>query len=218
MLKLPRLEDSIYEIVRLNTRIASALGRATLEVLRDVTTTLNQSPLLDLDNVRRDRRSRHARDADDPLRAAPHSVWTPPPAPQPTPPPQSVMLLEADAGTAAVGFFVVENTLTHEVPVRVLASEFVEPAGTTCRPRLAFYPEPLNLAPGEQITMRALAAIDDTLEPGVRYRCKLTVPALPGTAIPVVIRRRNDRAAETAAADAAARAMHVGPSQEADHE
>ena len=130
------------------------------------------------------------------------------------------MLLEAEAGAAAVGFFVVENTLTHEVLVRVLASEFIEPAGTTCRPRLTFYPEPLTLAPGEQIAMRALAAIDHTLEPGIRYRCRLTVPELPGTAIPVVIRRRPDQAAtsSSAAARETARTMQVGPTEEADDE
>ena len=227
MVKLPRLEDSIFEVVRINGRIAEALGRVAVEFLRDVTTTLNDSPLLDLDAARRHRRPRSMRDDADPLRARPpETVWTPPPPPRPAPAPapapaQSAMLLEAEAGTVAVGFFVVENTLTHEVPVHVLASNFIEPVGTTLRPRLTFYPEPLTLAPGEQIAMRALAAIDDTLEPGVRYRCQLTVPALPGTAIPVVIRRRPDQpaAAGTAATQATmARTMQVGPTQEADDE
>jgi hypothetical protein len=132
-----------------------------------------------------------------------------------------VMLLDAEAGGAAVGFFVVENTLKHEVAVRVLASEFIEPAGTMCRPKLTFYPEPLTLAPGEQVAMRAIAAIDHTLEPGVRYRCQLTVPALPGTAIPVVIRRRPDQpaaATSAAAREPFARTTQVGPTQEADDE
>ena len=222
MVKLPRLEDSIYEVVRLNGRIAESLGRVAVEFLRDVTTTLNESPLLDLDGSRRNRRPRQARDYGEPSRAAqPQAAWTPPPPPpRPASPPPSVMLLEAEAGGVAVGFFVVENTLTDEVLVRVLASDFIEPAGTTCRPRLTFYPEPLTLAPGEQIAMRALAAIDDTLEPGIRYRCQLTVPALPGTAIPVVIRRRPDQAAtaSSVAARETARTMQVGSTQEADDE
>jgi hypothetical protein len=223
VVKLPRLEDSIYEVVRLNGRIAGALGRVAVEFLRDVTTTLNESPLLDLDGGRRDRRPRQAPYDAEPTRLArPQAAWAPPPPPpQPAPPPQSVMLLEAEAGTVAVGFFVVENTLTHEVLVRVLASEFFEPAATTSRPRLTFYPEPVMLAPGEQIAMRALAAIDDTLEPGTRYRCRLTMPALPGTAIPVVIRRRPDQAAaasSAAARETEARSLQVGPTQEADDE
>ena len=219
MVRLPLLEDSLSEVIRLNARFANTLGRVTIEFLRDMATTLNQSPLIDFDGTRRQQTPRpdpYASHAPRHRHADPEPAPAPAPAP-PAAPQQSIMLLEAEAGGTAIGFFLVQNTLAHEVSVRVQASPFVAPSAPTARPRLTFYPEPVSLAPGEQITMRALVAIDETLEPGVRYRCELTVPALPGTAIPVVVRRRRDRAAETTAA-AAERSEPAEPSQEASND
>jgi len=103
VVKLPRLEDSIFEVVRINGRIAEALGRVAVEFLRDVTTTLNDSPLLDLDAARRHRRPRSMRDDADPLRARPpETVWTPPPPPRPAPAPAPAEELDVDLGDPPV--------------------------------------------------------------------------------------------------------------------
>src|SRR5262245_20993451 len=125
MLRIPLLEDSLFEVIRLNARFANTLGRVTAEFLRDVASTLNESPLIDFDGAPRQRTSRPGRyqprapEAPPPAYAAstayaaPHAHTAPPayapaaaPA-QPAPAPQSVMLLEAEAGSAAIGFFLV---------------------------------------------------------------------------------------------------------------
>jgi len=46
--------------------------------------------------------------------------------------------------------------------------------------------------------MRVSAVITDELEPGVRYQGELTIPALRGTRIPIVLRRRSAHIAPAA--------------------
>jgi hypothetical protein len=189
MLRLPLFDESLYRLLKLNAAFANTLGRATAEFLRDVVETLNESRLLQpMEPLRPGAPRPPRRSGAQPEHSASAQDRAMAPA-RPTASP-SVMLLEAEAGSLGLGFFLVENTLPHEVSVKVQASAFLEPPGCSASPRLTFYPDVVTLAPAEQITMRAIAAVDDTLEPGVRYRCELTVPALPGTRIPVVIRRR----------------------------
>jgi hypothetical protein len=102
----------------------------------------------------------------------------------------AVMVLEEVAGKTAVGVFLVENHLTHEVAERPVSSVFVDSAGRKVSPVIRFDPEVVTLAPGEQLLVRVMAAIDDTLEPEVRYQGELTIPELTSTAIPIVLRRR----------------------------
>jgi hypothetical protein len=103
---------------------------------------------------------------------------------------QPAMVLESEAGGAAIGAFVVENALDRSISAPVVASAFVAPAGKEARPAIAFEPEVVVLEPGEQVLVRVVAAVDESLEPNVGYRGDLTVPGLSGTQIPVVLRRR----------------------------
>lgn len=101
-----------------------------------------------------------------------------------------VMVLESDAGGGALGVFLVENHLGREVSARVTAKGFTAPDGSEIHPTLVFDPEIIALQPGEQLLVRVMAAIDDSLEPDVRYQGEFIVPELTGTRIPVILRRR----------------------------
>jgi hypothetical protein len=113
----------------------------------------------------------------------------PPPAPTaPTPP--AVMVLEAEAGGAAVGVFLVENLLAEKVSAPVSGSSFAAPDGREVSPPLAFDPEIVVLEPGEQILVRVTTQVHEELDPDVTYRGELAVPGVIGTKIPIVLRRR----------------------------
>jgi hypothetical protein len=111
---------------------------------------------------------------------------------------QAAMVLESEAGLAAIGAFVVANGLDRKVSAPIVASPFVSTEGQEVRPELAFEPEVVLLEPGEQVLVRIAAAVDASLEPGVGYRGELTVPDLPGTRIPIVLRRRQAQVARRA--------------------
>jgi len=113
--------------------------------------------------------------------------------------PQAAMVLESDVGVAAIGAFVVANGLNRRVSAPIVASPLVSTAGQEARPALAFELEVVLLEPGEQVLVRIAAAVDESLEPGVGYHGELTVPDLPGTRVPIVLRRRQAPVARPAA-------------------
>jgi hypothetical protein len=102
------------------------------------------------------------------------------------------MALESEAGGVALGVFLVENHLGRDVTARVSATGFTSPDGREIAPVLLFDPEVIALKPGEQVLVRVTTAVDDSLEPDVRYQGEFSVPELTGTRIPVVLRRRPD--------------------------
>ena len=102
----------------------------------------------------------------------------------------TTILLEAEAGEHALGVFLVENTTGEEVAVPVSVSPFVAPDGREVEPAVRFRPEVVTLAPGDQLLVQVAAGVDETLEPGVRYRAEISVPGLAAGRIPVVVRRR----------------------------
>jgi hypothetical protein len=101
------------------------------------------------------------------------------------------IVLEAEAGNSALGVFLVENQLPQEVHAQVIASAFTDSLGRSVRPAMVFDPAAVTLGSSEQLLMRVSAMITDELEPGVRYQGELTIPALRGTRIPIVLRRRS---------------------------
>jgi hypothetical protein len=106
-----------------------------------------------------------------------------------------VLVLEAEAGVTAVGVFLVENNLGHAINARPRVSGFADGYDRHVHPEMTFEPPELALGPGEQTLVRILAAIDASMEPNIRYRGELTVEELPGTRIPIVIRRRDQTTA-----------------------
>jgi hypothetical protein len=100
------------------------------------------------------------------------------------------MVLEGEAGSPALGVFLVVNHLGHEVSARVTASAFSDADGRSVQPSFIFDPDLIVLAPAEQVLVRVMLLIEDSLEPDVRYRGEFTIPELAGTHIPIVLRRR----------------------------
>jgi hypothetical protein len=104
--------------------------------------------------------------------------------------PASTLVLEAEAGRAALGAFLVENRLGRKVSAPVVASAFTDPQGVAVHPLIQFEPSLINLEAGEQVLVRILAQIDESLQTGVRYRGEASVPGLGGMSVPLVLRRR----------------------------
>ncbi len=111
----------------------------------------------------------------------------------------STLVLEAEAGQAALGAFLVENRLGRKVSAPVVASAFTDPQGTAVNPLIQFEPSLINLEAGEQVLVRILAQIDESLQTEVRYRGEASVPGLGGMSVPLVLRRREATATAPAA-------------------
>jgi hypothetical protein len=118
---------------------------------------------------------------------------SPAPPPPPTPPRAESrtprLVLEGATGAGAVGAFVVENGLAQRVETAVVASEFEAPGVGSVSPPLVFEPSKLVLDPGEQTVVRTLVLLDESFAVDADYRGHFAVPGLPGTTVPVTIRR-----------------------------
>jgi hypothetical protein len=101
----------------------------------------------------------------------------------------STIVLEGTAGSRPMGVFLVENGLSHEICASVVNSAFTNPAGRKVKPDFQFEPKTIRLAPKEQMVVRMTVPIGKALEPNVGYRGEVIVPDLPGTRLPVVLRR-----------------------------
>jgi hypothetical protein len=97
--------------------------------------------------------------------------------------------LVLEGGTAIAGAFVVENGLEHAVEAAVVASPFVTRAGAQARPAAVFEPAVVKLEPKEQTVVCALVDLDDSFAPDTDYLGHFAVEGLPGTTIPVRVRR-----------------------------
>ena len=105
------------------------------------------------------------------------------------PAPASMMVLEGAVGTKALGVFLVENGFPRAVSASASASTFVDENGNEVNPTVEFQPASIVLEPGEQMLVKVMANIDETIPAGVRYRGEIGVPGLMGTRIPVVLGR-----------------------------
>jgi len=104
------------------------------------------------------------------------------------------ILVEAEAGQSGMGVFLVENTTAEQLSIPVHASPFRDSHGDEISLAVAFRPDTITLDPGDQQVVQVAAAVDETLEPDVRYRALISVPGLSETQIPIVVRRRPDAA------------------------
>jgi hypothetical protein len=120
----------------------------------------------------------------------------------PSKPGGQTIVIEAAAGRSGLGVFMVENTTTRKVSAPVGVSGFVDAGGREVRPEISFSPDVVSLEPGDQVLVQVAAAVDDTMEPGVRYRAEISIPRLAGAKIPLVVRRRPSTARTTAKARA----------------
>jgi len=167
--------EIIQRAMDLNLRYYGRLGQVTADYVKDLIATFGDARRLTVDVGRAPA-------------AAPRTPDVRPPA----------MVLEAEPGHSATGVFLVENQLQQEVQAQVVASGFTDSQGRSVRPAMVFDPTSVMLGPGQQLLMRVSAVITDELEPGVRYQGELTIPALRGTRIPIVLRRRSAHIAPAA--------------------
>jgi hypothetical protein len=100
------------------------------------------------------------------------------------------ILVEVEAGQSGLGVFLVENTTDRQLSLPVSVSPFHGPEGRKAEPKIAFRPDPITLDPGDQQVVQVAAAVDESLEPGVRYQALISLPGLSDTRIPIVVRRR----------------------------
>jgi hypothetical protein len=196
MADLESLEKIWRQSLELNLRYYSTVGRLTVDYFKDLFAAL--SPL-------QAARSQ-PRPSTQPVVPAPPTPPASPASPPAMPPamPRSpaaaapaqqagVMVLESEAGGQALGVFLVANNLGHEISAPVTASTFAAENGHTVQPAFIFDPAMVTLASGEQMLVRVVTVIDDSLVPEVRYRGEFTIPELAGTRIPIVLRRRPDQ-------------------------
>jgi hypothetical protein len=102
-----------------------------------------------------------------------------------------------EAGQSGMGVFIVENTTPEQLSIPVSASPFHDPHGREVHPAIAFRPDVITLDPGDQQVVQVAAAVDETLEPDIRYHALISVPGLSATRIPIVLRRRPGAALRT---------------------
>lgn len=109
------------------------------------------------------------------------------------------IVLEAAAGKSALGVFLVENTTARKASGPLGVSAFTDSSGRVVKPSVRFSPDVVSLEQGDQVLVQVAAAIDDTLEPGVRYAAEISIPKLSGARIPLIVRRRGGKTTRTRA-------------------
>ncbi len=103
--------------------------------------------------------------------------------------PQTIVI-EAAAGRRGMGVFMVENNTDRTVSGPVRVSPFVDASGREVQLEVQFSPDVVLLEPGDQVLVQVAAAVNDTLEPGLRYGAEIRIPQLSGATIPLVVRRQ----------------------------
>ncbi len=175
----PPLDEVLRRAIDLNVRYYSGLGQLMANYLKDLVVTFGDVSV-----------SR-------PQPAQPAQTAPPPPQHQHQQPSAEraqhtpVMVLEGETGKEAFGVFLVENHLDHDITTRVKPTAFYDASANEVRPAFNFDPEAVTLRAGEQVLVRVKVTIDSSLEPDVRYQGFLSIPELPGSKIPAIIRRRS---------------------------
>ncbi len=108
--------------------------------------------------------------------------------PQPESP---AIVLEAEAGKKALGYFLIENQLSRKVSAEVIASPIIDADGNEVEQKIYFEPATVTLEPGEKMVVQIIADINEGLVPGVGYRGNIAVPGLSERSAAIVVRRRH---------------------------
>jgi hypothetical protein len=179
MATLRPLEELYRRAVDLNLRYYASVAKLTVDYLRDLSSAVSSAQKTSADTS--------SQTASTASSATPKSAT----GQAATGAAPAIMVFEGEAGTSAVGVFLIGNSLAHEVTAPVTASPVIDEAGHTFNIAFSFDPAVINLRPGEQVLVRATALIDAGLEAGRRYRGELLIPELQGTRIPFIVRRRS---------------------------
>jgi hypothetical protein len=104
----------------------------------------------------------------------------------------ATILLEGKTGTIATGFFVLQNSLPHEIATAIEVSPLIAFDGRRVDSALRFDPGTISLAAGEQVIARVTSKITRRLVAGLRYEGEILVPGVAGARIPIVLQRKPD--------------------------
>lgn len=176
----------------LNIRYYSAVGQLTASYLQDLVAMLADLQTAPSRFKQQSQTQRAPTTSLHPSNSAP-APHTEPRAGVATTQEMGTLVLEGELGSQALGVFLVANNMENEVSASVTASAFVDVNGRTIEPVFHFDPETIVLAPGEQLLVRVMALIDESLEPEVRYRGEFTVLELSNSRIPIVLRRQPNK-------------------------
>lgn len=179
MAKPGSLEDIWRRSLDLNLKYYGAMGRLASDYVKDLTSALSEV-----------RAAATTGESPSFSAAAAPSTSAAPATNASSSKQAGAIVLEGEAGSRALGVFLIENHLNHDISAKTSASSFVAASGREVRPTVVFDPESTILGPGEQSLVRVVAIIDESLDPEVRYTGEITIPELVGTRIPVVLRRR----------------------------
>lgn len=171
----PGLEEVWRGAVAANLRYYEAWGRIASDWLRE---------LADVGRGQKPPEIPVIRQAQPPAAAA---AATPVPRRRATSSP--ALVLEASAGEEATGAFLVENQLGRPVDTPMIADQINDPGSAVVPISMQFEPAVVSLAPEERCVVRVRVAITDEFAPGTDYKTVIRGPDLPGTSIPVVLRR-----------------------------
>ena len=199
MASLKSITEIWQQALELNIHYFGAINRLSIDYWKDLLTTISNvqgSPLSSRTQSPGEKRARREQEGisiksarqEQPVARSAQSA--------------GIMVLEGEAGYQALGVFLVANHLAEEVSTRVHAATLEDQNGRPVELKFTFEPEIIVLAPSEQLLVRVMTVISDSLEPGVRYRGEFTIPELPGTHIPIVVRRRPDKDQNTVEANA----------------
>jgi hypothetical protein len=168
------IDDLLRRTINLNLRYYASVGMLTADYLRDLAEVVAASSA-DM----RPFSQRHS------PRAA-HPEPPPPPAAHAGP----MMVFEAEAGQAAIGVFLVENHLPHEVRATVAVSKMTDPSGNPLDLPFTFDPPFVSLKSREQVFIRATVLITDMQRPDVSYTGQISIPELGASSVSILVRRR----------------------------
>lgn len=158
----PNINDMLRRAMETNFRFYGGLVDLTASYLKSISSILSESP------------------------------GQPFAEPKPTARPErgiSAIVLEAEAGNKALGYFLIKNQLSRKVSAEVAASPIVDAEGNSIDQQIHFEPSVISLEPGENKVVQIIADINEQLEPGVAYRGSVSVPGLTEGPAAIVVRR-----------------------------
>jgi hypothetical protein len=187
------LGDAWREALGAHARYYEAWGQLTSKWMRDLAEASNHARLPSLPPLR-------LSTAPGQLSTTSSAVTTRSPVAQPSattpsaepPPPPAVLVLEGVAGEVVSAAFLVESSLPHAVDGVVEAEPFEDLDGAALLVRLDFEPAVVSLDSGERRLVRVSVELPATLPVNVDCRSTISVQGVPGTTIPIRLRRLGD--------------------------
>ncbi len=115
------------------------------------------------------------------------------------------LVLEAESGHAAVGAYMVQNSLDAKVSTAIEATGFADAAGRSVSPEIVLQPPDVTLEPGEKALVKVVVHIGDEIKAGTDYVGAITIPGLANRRLEVLLRSRPPDGGEPAPAKRKAR-------------